>query len=1138
MALLFALGSCHDSPTGGSERGTASGGIALSLDVAGASEQGSPGLSRAFDRVDRIRVAVYRGETAVVDTTFDLSPSGSDTALRLPVTITSEMQQTQSFGVIVELLRAEQRLFQGSGTAALQAGMTTQVAIQLDPVASGVAVPASLATLTAPGDSLRPGGAVVFATGDTIPGLAVTWTTPDTAVARIHDNGYAVAAGEGTATLTGRFGSFSGTVNLDVHFEIGSIEIAPIMVMGLVPDSTVQLTATVRDTHGNPLPRPVTWSVADSAVATVDGTGLLRGRAPGNTTVTASSGGKSTGIPVAVQPRPATRLTLSPPAAQLVVGDSVKLTAQAFAANGTLLTGRPVTWTSASGAIATVGAGGVVRGRRAGTTWIRAAVETLRDSVRIDVTGPPVISDAVTVDSITVSSAVVHGGATPGNGPTVIAMRWGTSASALESLAPTVELGADTLQHALRFPLSDLAPGTRYYYRIEATNAAGRDSTAVGSFTTAAIPVASLTVVPDSAQLAVGDSVSLTAVARGAGDEVLTGRPVTWTSSDTTVAKVSATGVVRARAVGRAFVRGTSSGFSDSTRIVVIAPPTLRDVSVTTPGASLAQVTGYYNPGGASTAVWTRWGTSATTLSDSSTNIGITDAGADLRFFIDLPGLAPATTYYYRVHARNAAGADSTPVQSFATPDTAPPPPTALNAVPTGESIYLSWQASGTRATSYRIERSTDGSPTWSTLATLGADSLTYLNGWDGTGTHDYAYRVLACRGTECSQPTDTARAPLDALLRATAAVVGRGHTCALQPVSGALLCWGSNDRYQVGGGLGNQVTSPIHVQDGTKYRQIAAGYSRTCGIAEDGGTYCWGAWDDVPGVDGTPQLVPGGIAFQSISVGVNHACGLTAAGAAYCWGSNHSYQLARPDSTFRTTTPVLVPGGLTFRTISAGYDQSCGVTTGNQAYCWGWNGTGQLGIDETDELHVYSATPVAVAGGHSFTTVSAGYQHSCAITTTNQAYCWGDNGGGQLGTGGESSEFAPAPVAGGLAFASISASSEYTCGLTTGGQAYCWGVNETGNLGTGNGLSIYSPGLVAGGHTFSAVVTRFGHTCGIDSADQKLYCWGWNGSYQLGDESTTNRNTPVNVRFSVPIYLPGTSSVPIIPSAPGARTR
>jgi alpha-tubulin suppressor-like RCC1 family protein/uncharacterized protein YjdB len=1122
VALVALLGSCHDSPTDAGGRGTASGGIALSLSVAGASEQESPGLSRAFDRVDRIRVAVYRSETAVVDTTFDLSPTGSDTALRLPITLTPEMQQTQSFGVIVELLHSDQRLFQGSGTAALEAGKTTQVEVALVPVAGGVSLPDSLSTLTAPGDSLRLGGAVVFATGDTIPGLALTWFTPDSAVARVHANGYVVATGEGVTTVTGRYGTLSGTVPLRVQYEIGSISVAPIMVMGLVPDSTVQLTATVRDAHGNPLPRPVTWSVADSTVATIDSTGLLRGRGPGNTSVTATSGAKSAEIPVSVQPRAVTRLAVSPPAAQLIVGDSVALTAQAFAANGSLLTGRALAWSSASGAIATVSARGVVRGRRAGTTWIYAVVESLRDSARIDVTGPPAVSDSATVDSITVSSAVVRGSATPGNGPTVVAMRWGTSRSALESLAPTVELSADTLQHALRFPLSDLTSGTTYFYRIEATNAAGRDSTVVGSFTTAMVPVASLTVVPDSAQLAVGDSVRLTAIARGADEEVLTGRPVTWSSSDTAVATVSGTGVVHARAVGGAFVRGRSSGFSDSTRIRVIAPPTLRDVTVPTPGATTAQVSGFYNAGGSPTAVWTRWGTGAS-LSDSSTNIGITDAGADLRFFIELTGLAPATTYYYRVHAKNAAGADSTAIQSFATPDTAPPPPTALKAAPTGESNYLSWQASGTRATSYRIERSTDGSPTWSTLATLGADSLAYVNGWDGTGTHNYSYRVLACREVGCSQPTDTAQAPLDALLRATAAVVGRQHSCALQPVSGTLLCWGANDRDQVGGGLGQMVVSPIHLQGGTKYRQIAAGYDRSCGIAEDGRTYCWGAWASSPGADASPQLVPGGIAFQTISVGVDHACGLTAAGAAYCWGSNHSYQLARPDSTFRTTTPVLVPGGLTFRTISAGYDQTCGVTTSNQAYCWGWNGSGQLGIDDSDALHTHADAPFIVAGGHSFATVSAGDQATCGVTTSHQAYCWGDNGAGQLGTNTEGSARAPAPVVGNLAFSSISAASGYTCGLTTAGVAYCWGANEVGGLGTGSNASTFTPSLVAGGHTFTSITAKFGHTCGIE-ADQKLYCWGWNGSYQVGDGTNENRNAPVNVLFSVPIYLPGSS--------------
>jgi alpha-tubulin suppressor-like RCC1 family protein len=219
----------------------------------------------------------------------------------------------------------------------------------------------------------------------------------------------------------------------------------------------------------------------------------------------------------------------------------------------------------------------------------------------------------------------------------------------------------------------------------------------------------------------------------------------------------------------------------------------------------------------------------------------------------------------------------------------------------------------------------------------------------------------------------------------------------------------------------------------------------------------------------------------------------------------------------------VLIPGGLTFRSISAGYDQTCGVTTGNQAYCWGWNGSGQLGIDDTDALHTHVDAPFPVAGGHGFATVSAGDQATCGVTTTGQAFCWGDNGGGQLGTGGASLERVPAPVAGGLTFSAISAGSGYTCGLTTGRQAYCWGVNEVGGLGTGNNNSTFTPAPVAGGHHFTSVTAKFGHSCGIE-VDQKLYCWGWNNSDQLGDGSGENQNAPVNARFSVPIYLPGSS--------------
>jgi hypothetical protein len=97
---------------------------------------------------------------------------------------------------------------------------------------------------------------------------------------------------------------------------------------------------------------------------------------------------------------------------------------------------------------------------------------------------------------------------------------------------------------------------------------------------------------------------------------------------------------------------------------------------------------------------------------------------------------------------------------------------------------------------------------------------------------------------------------------------------------------------------------------------------------------------------------------------------------------------------------------------VSTGFEQTCGVTTGSRAYCWGYNYYGQLGAGGPlgdDALHL---SPVAVAGGLLFSRVVTGDAHSCGVTTAARAYCWGaDNG--QLGDGSSTSTSTPVAVVG-----------------------------------------------------------------------------------------------------------------------------
>jgi len=112
-------------------------------------------------------------------------------------------------------------------------------------------------------------------------------------------------------------------------------------------------------------------------------------------------------------------------------------------------------------------------------------------------------------------------------------------------------------------------------------------------------------------------------------------------------------------------------------------------------------------------------------------------------------------------------------------------------------------------------------------------------------------------------------------------------------------------------------------------------------------------------------------------------------------------------------------------------------------AYCWGYNGTGQLGTGDFDER----SSPALVAGGLHFVAISAGIGHTCGIVDGGAAYCWG--AGATLGNGSDSST-TPVAVSGGLTFFAIKSglgsnpSSEATCARTNDG-VYCWGYTITG---------------------------------------------------------------------------------------------
>lgn len=346
-----------------------------------------------------------------------------------------------------------------------------------------------------------------------------------------------------------------------------------------------------------------------------------------------------------------------------------------------------------------------------------------------------------------------------------------------------------------------------------------------------------------------------------------------------------------------------------------------------------------------------------------------------------------------------------------------------------------------------------------------------------------------------------------------TQVTAGGLHTCAIDADS-TVACWGDGTRGQLGSAVRYTIAAPLFVSGGTRFRLVRAGDAHTCGLAVDSSAYCWGL--DASGqlgdgndiTDTVPVAVTGGLKFVSLAVGYDHTCALVAGGTAYCWGSNYYNQLgvgtSSPDPN---PNPMPVSGGLSFTILTAGGGYTCGLTSNGSAYCWGTNDSGELG-DSTTVAHY---TPMPVAGGLTFSSIAAGVNHTCAITVAGVAYCWGNNISGEVGdSSGLIVRDVPEAVhAAGLLFTSITGGYNHTCAIATTADIYCWGGGDAGQVGPNGASTTVVP--VSVGLSGSMVVAGGFHSCALTAAG--VYCWGFNQYGELGaGTSQLQSATPLKV--------------------------
>jgi alpha-tubulin suppressor-like RCC1 family protein len=327
----------------------------------------------------------------------------------------------------------------------------------------------------------------------------------------------------------------------------------------------------------------------------------------------------------------------------------------------------------------------------------------------------------------------------------------------------------------------------------------------------------------------------------------------------------------------------------------------------------------------------------------------------------------------------------------------------------------------------------------------------------------------------------------------------GAEHTCGIA-TDGTVFCWGRNDRGQVVPGLAPQQLFPF--PRGGPFAAVSAGGAHSCALQRDQSIRCWGG-----------LAAPAG-RFRFLTAGMRHACAIMGNGFTACWGANDRGQLGDGTTGTRTVGQT-VQGDLSFEMIAAGADHTCGLL-GGRVFCWGDDASGQTGTGTLDRGFV--PQPTEVEGDHGYLAfVAAGTNHTCVLTRTGTALCWGANDYGQLGDGSKQARHAPRPVrapmrgarGAALTFEMVSAGENHTCGVTKTQRVYCWGDNRFGQIGDGTTDGRVVPVRVGVDAAFVSVSAGRAPPCAV-SASGDTWCWGANGGGQLGDGTSTNRTTPV----------------------------
>jgi uncharacterized protein YjdB len=355
----------------------------------------------------------------------------------------------------------------------------------------------------------------------------------------------------------------------DLRTTVASVVVTPSTATGTVGD-TARFAATVLDSKGLTLSRTVTWSSTDTTVVRVDAYGLARAVGAGSARVVATASGVSGSAQATVlaaaspvSPSVAT-VTVSPATATGNVGDSAQFSAVARDSSGTQLTGLAVTWSSSNVAVVTVSASGMGKAVGSGSASVVATVAGVHGTAAVTVLGTPLPA----VASVTVSPGSATGNVGDSLQFTAVARDASGNVLTGRTITWSSTNTAVVTASAMGMGKATGAGSASLVATVDGVHGASA-ITVLGSVAPSPAPVATVTVSPVTLSVALLGTGQLTATTRDALGNVLTGRTITWSSSNALVASVGTTGIVSGLLAGTALITATAEGVSGSATVTV-----------------------------------------------------------------------------------------------------------------------------------------------------------------------------------------------------------------------------------------------------------------------------------------------------------------------------------------------------------------------------------------------------------------------------------------------------------------------------------------------------------------------------------------------------------------------------------------